>query len=135
MTAYVNIPVATATAVVKLPNAALRFRPPGGPDAIRALFARFGIDDRDAAGDAPRPKAPTTAPSADGGAALAIVWKLHPDNTIEPVQVALGITDHAFTQVVRMIHGDLQDGDQVVTTSINAKAASPGAPAAPGGRR
>jgi len=29
----------------------------------------------------------------------AVVWKLHADNTMEPVKISLGITDHAYTQV------------------------------------
>ena len=33
MTAYVTIPVATAENVVKIPNAALRFKPPLQPEA------------------------------------------------------------------------------------------------------
>src|SRR5205814_6352781 len=57
MTAYVTIPVATAENVVKLPNAALRFKPPPAPEAVRALYAKYGIDIEKQPDDAPPPQA------------------------------------------------------------------------------
>src|SRR5712672_4087488 len=44
MTAYVTIPVATAQNVLKLPNTALRYKPPMAPEEIVALYKRFGIE-------------------------------------------------------------------------------------------
>src|SRR6266704_4137761 len=44
MTAYVTIPVATVEDVVRVPNAALRFKPPMSADAVRALYAKYGLD-------------------------------------------------------------------------------------------
>src|SRR5207302_7280609 len=38
MTAYVTIPVATAQNVLKLPNAALRYKPPLTPEEMLALY-------------------------------------------------------------------------------------------------
>src|ERR1700736_5283922 len=43
MTAYVIIPVATATKVLKVPNAALRFKLALPAEEILALYRRFGI--------------------------------------------------------------------------------------------
>jgi len=43
MTAYVTIPVATARDVLKVPNAALRYKPDLKPDEVRALYAKAGI--------------------------------------------------------------------------------------------
>jgi HlyD family secretion protein len=104
MTAYVTIPVATAENVVKLPNAALRFKPPMPPETVRAMYAQAGI----ARDDAP------------------VVWKLRGDGAIEPVEVALGITDHSYTELRK---GSLKPGDDVVTSSIGPKTSSaPGAP-------
>jgi HlyD family secretion protein len=104
MTAYVTIPVATAENVVKLPNAALRFKPPMPPETVRAMYAQAGIV-RD---DAP------------------VVWKLRGDGAIEPVEVVLGITDHSYTELRK---GSLKPGDDVVTSSIAPKTSSaPGAP-------
>jgi HlyD family secretion protein len=43
MTAYVSIPVASATDVLKIPNGALRFKPDLKPDEIKALYAKYNI--------------------------------------------------------------------------------------------
>src|SRR6202023_2710658 len=44
MTAYVTIPVATAQNALKLPNTALRYKPPMAPEEILALYKRYGIE-------------------------------------------------------------------------------------------
>ena len=125
MTAYVTIPVATVTSVVKLPNTALRYKPALSPDELRAIYAKFGIDDSSgpasgagAAADALPPK----GPRRDN----AIVWKLRRDDTLEPVKISLGITDHAFTEVAGTIKGELKPDDELVTASILSKTAAPG---------
>jgi HlyD family secretion protein len=121
MTAYVNIPVATVEDAIKLPNAALRYKPPYGADQIRALYAKYGMQDA-AAADAP---GADSAKSGKGGRAeTGIVWKMRADNTLEPVRVTLGITDHAFTEVKSVVHGDLKVGDEVVTGSLAGKSAA-----------
>jgi HlyD family secretion protein len=43
MTAYVTIPVASVEDVIKIPNAALHYRPSLPPEQIRAIYKRFGI--------------------------------------------------------------------------------------------
>ncbi len=115
MTAYVTIPVATAEDVVKVPNAALRFKPPMSADVVRALYAS-GTQTGARGNLKGEPQAET-----------AVVWKLLADRTIIPVKIALGITDHAYTEVTALIAGDLKPGDDVVTTSVTAKSVVPGA--------
>src|SRR6266403_769377 len=44
MTAYVTIPVATVRTALKLPNTALRYKPPMAPEEVLALYKRFGIE-------------------------------------------------------------------------------------------
>src|SRR5438093_13607014 len=44
MTAYVTIPVATVQNVLKLPNTALRYKPPMSPEEILALYRQYGIE-------------------------------------------------------------------------------------------
>src|SRR5204863_7381522 len=44
MTAYVTIPVATAQNALKLPNTALRYKPPLAPEEILALYRQYGIE-------------------------------------------------------------------------------------------
>jgi HlyD family secretion protein len=120
MTAYVTMLVATAPNVLKLPNAALRCKPSLEPEEIRALYRKAGIEvAADPGGEAP----------ASG---QAIVWKLHPDDTLEPIEVALGITDHAFTEVTSVLVGALKEGDPLVTRTLTVQ---PQGPAGPGVRR
>jgi HlyD family secretion protein len=135
MTAYVTIPVATVQNVLKLPNTALRYKPPMEPQEILALYRRFGIEggDRKSASDA---AAAAEAPqTADGGqnrprasrSDTAIVWKLHADNSMEPVKVSLGITDHSYTEMTAATKGELKEGDELIIRSVVAKSSAPGA--------
>jgi len=140
MTAYVTIPVATVENVVKLPNAALRFKPPLPQEVIQALYAKYGLEGGGqrtsrVGGGAPhvaiaserRPRGDATRDSASlAPGDRAIVWRLESGNAIVPVKVVLGITDHAYTQVTAVIAGDLRPGDEVVTTALTAKASAPG---------
>jgi len=145
MTAYVTIPVATAEDVVKIPNAALRYRPPLPAEAVLALYVKYGLADAartadPAAGAEAAPATPTSrasvGPAAPAGRGArrpsrgesAVVWKLHADGTLEPVEVALGITDHTYTEVARLIAGTVKPGDDLVTSSVTSKALPPGAP-------
>jgi HlyD family secretion protein len=43
MTAYVSIPVASVSDAVKIPNAALRFKPDLPPDKVQELYQKYGI--------------------------------------------------------------------------------------------
>jgi len=129
MTAYVTIPVATAQNVLKLPNTALRYKPPMAPEEIVALYKRYGIEgvhgeqavDRSSlAGGAAASTGPQNLPRAPK-AETAVVWKLHPDNTMEPVKVSLGITDHAYTEVSSVLKGGLKEGDDAIIRSVAPK--------------
>ena len=153
MTAYVSIPVATVQDVVKIPNGALRFKPDMTAEEIRALYAKYGVEsgrgERAAGGDnsgggsvmAAAPRRQGGQPGGGGDSAptrerrldVAIVWKLRPDKTLEPVQVRTGITDRTFTQMVQPLHGELKEGDLLVTGSSTNR--GPSAPGVPGGQR
>ena len=128
MTAYVTIPVATAENVVKLPNAALRFNPPLSPEQVRALYAKYGIDEARLAesSDVGVGSGQASAARRPARTQSAVVWKTRADGTIEPVQVSLGITDHAYTEVTQVLHGALKPGDDVVTTAVTSKSSAPG---------
>src|SRR6266576_1080145 len=78
MTAYVTIPVTTAQNVLKLPNTALRYKPPMAPEEILALYKRYGIE-----GDEKQPTGDEHSSSANSGtqnlpraprAENAVVW-------------------------------------------------------------
>jgi HlyD family secretion protein len=137
MTAYVTIPVATVAGAVKLPNAALRFKPPMEPEVVRALYAKYGIEEGKPAQEGESGGAGGLTGGGDPrrrtAAETAVVWKLAGSGEIEPVQVALGITDHSFTEVVRLLTGTLRPGDEVVTSALAPKGASAGGGGGPGG--
>ena len=136
MTAYVTIPVDTVQNVLKLPNTALRYKPPMTPEEILAVYKQYGIDggERSEIAEAAigtgsvvqaaaAPQSPPRVPKQDS----AVVWKLHRDNTMEPVKVSVGITDHAYTEVRALLKGELKEGDEVVIRSIAPKSQGPGA--------
>jgi HlyD family secretion protein len=132
MTAYVTIPVASATDVMKMPNTALRYKPPLPADAIMALYRRSGIDvgavasaEADAVpASQVQDRTASTAPRSRR-TETAVVWKLGPDGALEPVQVTLGITDHAFTEVRAVLKGSVRAGDAVVIRSVLPKSQAP----------
>jgi HlyD family secretion protein len=132
MTAYVTIPVDTVQNVVKVPNTALRYKPPMTPEQILAVYQQYGIDvgeskaseGTNVATAAHTPPGGSSAPraaKADG----AVVWKLHPDNTLEPVKISIGITDHAYTEVRAVLKGELKPEDDVVIRSVAPKTQGP----------
>jgi HlyD family secretion protein len=126
MTAYVTLPVATVHNVLKLPNTALRYRPPLSPEEVLALYKTHGIEASQSAQSA------ATETSADGVAGqniprrpkaeTAVVWKLQPDKTMVPVKVTLGLTDHAHTEISAVLNGELKESDEVVIRSVMPKA-------------
>ena len=135
MTAYVTIPVATVQNALKVPNTALRYKPPMSAEEILAIYKQYGIDgnqpapaaaDSSVAQASQQPNSEAKNLSRPAKADSAVVWKLHADNTMEPVNVSLGITDHAFTEILAVIKGDLKDGDAVVIRSIVPKNSGPG---------
>ncbi len=126
MTAYVTVPVATATDVVKVPNGALRFTPDLTAQQIGDLYQKAGI-------------APTGARKGGKGtqssgqqASTAVVWKLNADKSVEPVQIKLGITDHTTTEVAQVVKGSLNPQDQVLIGSAAASKTASASTAAPG---
>jgi HlyD family secretion protein len=135
MTAYVTIPVATATDVIVAPNAALRYKPDMSSTDIQTAMQKIG-----ATGGGRRASGQQSVTSS-----VATLWKLAPDNTLQPVIVKTGITDHTNTEIAQVLKGELQPGDQLVTgkmgggTQQAAKSTSsspltPGRPGRPAGR-
>jgi HlyD family secretion protein len=130
MTAYVTIPVATVQNAMKLPNTALRYKPPMTTEEVLDLYRRYGIEGAEeqrsaaaeerAAGASAQnlPRAPKTE--------ISVVWKLHADQSMEPVKVSLGITDHAYTEVSAVLKGDLKEGDDLIIRSVTSKSQAPG---------
>jgi HlyD family secretion protein len=125
MTAYVNIPVATAQNVLEVPNTALRFKPDLKPEELRATYEKYGINQPGSA--APSGSTSGSQPAKSGKPAAArvprhdvsVVWKLAADKSLQPVLIRTGITDHTDTEVAELLKGSLQPGEQLVTGSMN----------------
>lgn len=137
MTAYVSIPVASVTDAVKVPNAALRYKPDLPAEKVQELYSKYRVA---ASTAAPAPtSAPTSAqqpvasgrehpvqkPNNTAGSDTAVVWKLQPDKSLRPLQIHIGLTDHTYSA---LNSGDLQPGDELVTgaTTANQETAGPG---------
>jgi HlyD family secretion protein len=133
MTANVTLEVDRAEDVLRVPNAALRFRPvetAAAPDPDRAA-ARLGNPSTGAAGASKVFDAATGAPAKRG----QNVYVLEGKDALKPVSVRTGITDGRFTAIVG---GDLKEGDTIVVGIATAKVEStgsfPGASPMGGGR-
>jgi HlyD family secretion protein len=129
MTANVTFVYAEKDDVLRVPNAALRFRPP--PELMARLGQGSARGNHAAARgpDAAGPRGAAAPPAGRTGASRSeapdrrTVWVLRGERP-EPVRIRTGISDGSMTEVVE---GALEPGDAVVTD------ASGGAPGAPGG--
>jgi HlyD family secretion protein len=148
MTAYITIPVASTSSVMRVPNGALRYKPDLSAEEIRALYQRYGLADQASApgeaasGDVSGKQTRNHAPGQAGGGNssgqtrtplldVAVLWKLRPDSTLEPVKIRTGITDHTVTEVAEILKGELKEGDELVTGSMVARKTSAPGTAAP----
>jgi HlyD family secretion protein len=130
MTAYVSIPVASVNDVIKIPNAALRYKPDLPAAKVQELYSKYGV-----AITAPAPAPVAKQPGATGrerampkpngasGSESAVVWKVLPDKSLRPVQIHIGLTDHTYTALTA---GDLQRGEELVTGATTSKQESAG---------
>jgi HlyD family secretion protein len=111
--AYVTIPIGQALNVLRIPNAALRFRPRMNPGELQTLYEKHKIPGL-AAGDQPGD--------------WQVVWRLNARRRPEPVAVRLGWTDHSFTE---LLEGSLSEGDALITGQWTARRSLPSAGVAP----
>jgi HlyD family secretion protein len=121
MTANVSIVVAQRDAVLKVPNAALRFTPPtaGQPD-------RFMTSGQPSIGNG----AGRTAGVAKGAVApTRTVWKQEPSGELEPVHVQTGISDGLATEI---LSEGLSEGALVVVGIERSKGDRSGSDLPPG---
>ena len=120
MTANVTFLVAERDAVLRVPNAALRFRPP--PEMLGEGGGRSDSGGARAAGRGGRRMG-----GAAGGESpdRKSVWVLRDDRPT-PISIRAGVTDGSLTEVVE---GELREGDRVI---IGASGGAPN-PASGGG--
>jgi HlyD family secretion protein len=146
MTAYISIPVANATNVMRVPDGALRYKPNMTAAQVRALYQKYGLSSgngtqqasKGSASGAPGQQHRPRAEGTEGGGSgnrnaqsgdmraprvdVAVIWKLLPDKSLEPVRVRTGITDHTITEVAQVLNGQLKPGDELVTGEVRAGA-------------
>jgi HlyD family secretion protein len=116
MTANIRVITDERSDAVKVPNAALRFRPPapnGGAGAAAAAPRSGSGAERGAAAERAKPEAarqgagdPEAAPTFSGR-----VYVLDGKRQLVPLDVVLGISDGTFTELVR---GELKPDQEVV---------------------
>jgi HlyD family secretion protein len=117
MTANVTFIYAQKEDVLRVPNAALRFKPP--PGMLGDAGGRPGGPARAEAAERPAGGAPARGGGKGGEASveapdLRTVWTLK-DEKSSPTRVKTGISDGSFTEVVE---GTLQAGDVVITDAV-----------------
>jgi len=150
MTANITIDVATDHGVLRVPNAALRFKPAasaneppagsgappgagaggspsGGTGAPRGAGRGAGAGGPGGGGPGAggRPTLAGSLPRTGRRDAGPTVYLLEADGTLKPARVHPGITDGQFTE---LREGDLREGDTVVTGLVTAKAEATSAP-------
>jgi len=110
MTANLVMTIAERNDVLKVPNAALRFRPQGQTGARRSGQPAQGANGR-AAGEGERNRnfAPPTAAVLEGQ--TRVVWVLGEDKKPQPRRITIGITDGSASEV---IEGNLRETEMVV---------------------
>jgi HlyD family secretion protein len=116
MTANATFVVGQADNVLRVPNAALRFKPPA--DVLAALKAKREAAAKPADGAA-RPRGNR---GEDGAASpdRKTVWKLVGTELV-PVRVKVGLSDGASTEI---LDGKLAENDTIVTGATGGAAAS-----------
>ena len=147
MTAYITIPVADVTNALRVPNGALRYKPDLAADQVRALYKKYGLISGQPMGaqaeanpgsgnsGASGRQQRAHAQGAQGGGAagaqqhtprvdVSVIWKLRPDNTLEPVRIRTGITDHTVTEVAQVLNGQLNEDDELVTGGMSVTSSS-----------
>lgn len=122
MTANVSIVVAQRDAVLKVPNAALRFTPPTTSDQV---------DHVKLTGNPLKEKGAGQAAEAGRGPMMLsrTVWKQGPSGELEPVHIQTGISDGMATEVVS---GELSESTLVVVGIERPKGDRSGSDLPPG---
>ncbi len=128
MTANVEFLVSQKSDVLKIPNAALRFRPLSErqPPAQVAAAGQAGGPGPEAGGGAGRrggsPNAGQGSRNREGGVNRQGTVYIIRDQKAIPVRVRLGISDGSYSEVVA---GDLKAGDQIILSMASQTSSTP----------
>lgn len=133
MTANVTIQVDTVRDVLRVPNAALRFKPPTeeGEQGQGQAGARSAGAARGGSGSGRRPG------GRQAGQTVYVLAKSEngKESELRPVRIKTGITDGRNTEVQQVLAGTLNPGDPVVTGLATLKVEQTGNSPLGGGRR
>jgi HlyD family secretion protein len=121
MTANVSIVVAQRDAVLKVPNAALRFTPPTSGQVDRAKLGGKPAKEKGAEPSAGAGRG-TVAPSRT-------VWKQGPSDELEPTHIQTGISDGLVTEILSQ---ELAEGALVIVGIDRPKGERGGSDLPPG---
>lgn len=117
MTANVEFLVSQKSDILKIPNVAIRFRPPGDRQQAQEVVrqaGRSGGGGRSRRGGDEKSRRASKGEAKDGRWVRLYILK---DQEHAPVQVRLGITDGSFTEV---IEGEIQEGQQVILSQSDS---------------
>ncbi|MBL8310652.1 MAG: efflux RND transporter periplasmic adaptor subunit [Burkholderiales bacterium] len=129
LTAQVRIITANKPEALRVPTAALRYRPSDFEVAMDSMKKRMlgAKDGSDGKPDEKKKAAANAVGEPDGtdelglrtksGERLYRIYKLKDANTAEPVDVVIGVANSKYTEIVK---GPLQAGDKVVVRSLLA---------------
>ncbi len=141
MTANVTIDVDTVRDVLRVPNAALRFKPPQAEGSEKEARGGAGGDAtqrvaRSGQGGGPAGAAaqfPGGRRRGGAGAKMQTVYTMDAEKKLKPVEIRTGISDGRYTHI---LSGALKEGDVVVVGNATSKvesAAPMGGQGGPGG--
>jgi len=111
MTANVTILVAHKEGVLKIPNAALRFR----PESVKR--GQYGESKKGELSKGQKLSG-TTKSSQEEGKLTGRVWILSPEGKPKPIPIVIGIANGTFSEVVS---GNLQEGMEVIVEETSNK--------------
>jgi HlyD family secretion protein len=118
MTAQTRITVSSKTGVVRVPTAALRFKP-SELDLLQQKLKQGLLKKEDEKKEAPKPAADVLDDGdiavTRGGARIFKVYRLTEGNVLKATDITIGISNSRFTE---MLAGDLKPGESVVTRSL-----------------
>jgi HlyD family secretion protein len=128
MTAQARIVVANKQGVVRIPTAALRFRPSDLDDALQRMNT-MGKKKKDEGSSEASPKPAEKASKLDssddgdivatkGGARIFKVYRLGEKNALTPTDITIGVANSRFTE---MLTGEVKPGDKLVVRSLVAE--------------
>lgn len=133
MTATASIVVGEAKNKLIVPNAALRFTP--SPEELQKIFAEIMEERRKQSGETGTQRTGKETGSLRAGSNMrnqfssmryqaprrrnfSQVWIETDDGKLRPVIIKTGVTDNTYTEVVQVLRGTLEEGQEVIVGEL-----------------